>query len=545
MSDSELRRVAAETFGWRLRPEQLAGARAVLAGRDALVVLPTGAGKSAVYQVPGVLRPGPTVVVSPLLALQRDQMAALAQWAGTAAVQLTGETGPGGARQALAAVRAGEAEFLFLTPEQLSDPQRLAQVRRARPSLVAVDEAHCVSAWGYDFRPDYLQLGRFIDELGGPGGRPPVVALTATASPPVREDIVARLHLSDPVVVVSGLDRPNIFLEAVHCPDERTRWDRLVRRVLQSPPPGIVYTSTRRSTQELAEALRGAGVTAAAYHAGMRRADRERVHADFMADRVAALVATSAFGMGIDKPDVRWVNHVALPDSLDSYAHEVGRAGRDGEPAQALLLYRTEDTGLRRFFAGGTPPVEQLEAVARTLAGAGAPLSRTALRERTGLGPRRLARMVALLEQVGAAVPRQRNRLARPPGAPPPGEAARLAAAEADRLRTVELSRVEMMLQYARTTGCRGQFLLGYLGEALAEPCGHCDSCASGAVGGTDAAEGPFPVHATVRHEEFGTGTVLRYEEDRMVVLFDRVGYRTLSVPVVVEQGLIEADDGS
>src|SRR6266508_5034274 len=246
-----LRRVARDRFGWpTLRPEQLAAMRAVMAGRDAIVVLPTGAGKSACYQVPAMLFDGPTVVVSPLLALQQDQIAALADRRdpALAAVRISSAESTGEVRDALAALRERRARFVFLTPEQLADPDRLAQVRDTRPALVAVDEAHCISSWGHDFRPDYLQLGRAVRELG----RPPVIALTATASPPVRDDIVSRLGLTDPRVVIGGLDRPNLFLEAVQCVDEEQRWQRLLGRVRDSPAPGIVYAPTRRITEELA-----------------------------------------------------------------------------------------------------------------------------------------------------------------------------------------------------------------------------------------------------------------------------------------------------
>src|SRR2546423_4509981 len=218
------RRAARRHFGWHsLRTGQLAAMRAVLRGRDALVILPTGAGKSAVYQVPATLLPGPTVVVSPLLALQHDQRVGLTG-RGLGAVRISSAETPAQQRAALEAVRDGSARFLFITPEQLVQPERLAEVRQLRPALVAVDEAHCISAWGHDFRPDYLQLGHIVKELG----RPRVVALTATASPPAREDIVERLGLRDPQLVLGNLDRPNLFLTAAHCPTEELRWQRLL-----------------------------------------------------------------------------------------------------------------------------------------------------------------------------------------------------------------------------------------------------------------------------------------------------------------------------
>src|SRR5918998_2047576 len=237
-----LRRVARQHFGWpSLRPGQFKPMRAVLRRHDALVVLPTGAGKSAIYQIPAVLLPGPTVVISPLLALQQDQIAALNEHDDPKlrAVRVSSAETHAQQREAIRELREGRAEFLFITPEQLSDPDRLAEIRALRPGLVAVDEAHCISAWGHDFRPDYLALGHMIKGMG----RPPVLALTATASPPVREDIVDRLGLTDPKVVISNLDRPNLFLEVAYCPDEDYRWRNLTALLDEGQRPGTIYVA--------------------------------------------------------------------------------------------------------------------------------------------------------------------------------------------------------------------------------------------------------------------------------------------------------------
>jgi len=527
-----LRRAARSHFGWRsLRPGQLAAMRALMKRRDALVVLPTGAGKSAVYQVPALLLPGPTVVISPLLALQEDQIAALND-RGIGAVRISSAETPQQRTAALAAVRGGTARFLFITPEQLAGADRLAEVKALRPALVAVDEAHCISAWGYDFRPDYLALGHYLRGLG----RPPVVALTATASPPVRDDIVARLGLRDPRVVIAGLDRPNLFLEAVHCPDEDYRWRCLLAVLSGSSGPGIVYVPTRRAVEDLVERLAAAGHPAVGYRAGMPKGQRAERHEDFLADRAPLMVATSAFGMGIDKPNIRFVVHLALPDSPDSYLQEIGRAGRDGAPAEALLLYRAEDISLQRFFTGGLPDSGELRDLAAVL-GSGA-FTRTELRSRTGLGDRKLGRLISLLEQVDAAVPLPDNRIARPPYAPAPARAATEALREAERQQAVQRTRTDMMRHFAESRECRGQMLLAYFGEHMPRPCRHCDNCHDGTVAAAPVS-GPFPLHSTVRHAEWGTGLVLRYEADRMTVLFDDVGYKTLSVPVVQEQRLL------
>jgi ATP-dependent DNA helicase RecQ len=537
-----LRRAARRHFGWRsLRPGQLAAMRAVMKRRDVLVVLPTGAGKSAIYQVPAALLPGPTVVISPLLALQQDQIAALNDRGTPAlrAVRISSAETPNQQEAALADVHEGRARFLFSTPELLSQPDRLVQVRLLRPALVAVDEAHCISAWGHDFRPDYLTLGHLIRGLG----RPPVVALTATASPPVRDDIISRLGLREPRVVIAGLDRPNVFLEAANCPTEEYRWRRLLALLREGEWPGIVYVPTRRAAEELAERLTGAGFPARAYHGGMAAGARQELHDDFLADRVDIMVATSAFGMGIDKPNIRWVAHLALPDSPDSYLQEVGRAGRDGAPSRALLLFRAEDVGLQRYFTGAARDAGELAQLAAVLREE--PMTRKALRERTGLGARKLGQLLSLLEQVGAATTHANHTVVSPRYAPTPAEAAEAAVAEAERHQAVQRTRTDMMRSFAETQQCRGQALLAYFGDHLPRPCGHCDNCTTGtATVDATPTMGPFPLHSTVRHAEWGAGLVLGYDADRMTVLFDDVGYKTLSVPVVQEQGLLVPDPG-
>ncbi|HEX5205825.1 RecQ family ATP-dependent DNA helicase [Paractinoplanes rhizophilus] len=537
-----LRKVARLQFGWpSLRPGQFKPMRAVLRRRDALVVLPTGAGKSAIYQVPAVLLPGPTVVISPLLALQQDQIAALNERDDprVRAVRVSSAETPNQQQAALDEIRAGRAEFLFITPEQLSNPDRLAEVRALKPGLVAVDEAHCISAWGHDFRPDYLALGEMIKELG----RPPVLALTATASPPVREDIIDRLGLRRPEIHVSGLDRPNLFLEVAYCPDEDYRWRRLTKLIDSVPRPGIVYVATRRAAEELAERLADAGYNTAFYHGGMAGGAREQRQEDFAADRVDIMVATSAFGMGIDKANIRWVAHMALPDSPDSYFQEIGRSGRDGELAHAMLLWRAEDEAIQRFFTGGAPDEVELRELAAALRKG--PVTKTALKEKTGLGPRKLGAYLGLLEQIGAAVAGAGNKMTVPLFAPLPAAAAKAAMDAYERQQVVSRSRTDMMRGFAEARGCRSQVLLAYFGEDMPKPCGHCDNCVNGATEELSSASEPFAVHSKVRHDEWGAGMVMGYEEDRMTVLFDDVGYKTLSVPVVLERKLLEAEPGA
>jgi ATP-dependent DNA helicase RecQ len=522
----QLRRLARQTFGFQaLRPGQEEAIRAAAAGRDVLAVLPTGAGKSAIYQLAALIIPGPTVVVSPLIALQRDQVAALTA-NGVDAAEANSQVRAAERRQAFDDLIAGDLEFLFLAPEQLANDEVLRQTAEAGPSLIVVDEAHCVSAWGHDFRPDYLRLGEVAEALG----RPPILALTATAAPPVRAEIVERLGLRDPLVVVRGFDRPNISLAVERFTGAGAKRAALVDRVVEvAPQPGvgIVYAATRRIAEEVAEALAGRGVRAEAYHGGLPAARRRLVETAFTGDQVDVVVATTAFGMGIDKPDVRFVYHHDVADSPDSYYQEIGRAGRDGEPAEAVLFYRPEDLGLRKFFAGGGGAgPDEVAAVAEAL-GANVAVADAgtddvdALVELTGLSRARVTAALTCLSD---------------------GEMPAVAAARAHEEREargrIQQSRVDMMRAYAEARSCRRQVLLGYFGEPLEQPCGNCDRCDAGPDAGTSSSE-PFEVHSRVAHATWGPGQVMGYEGDTVTVFFEAAGYKTLALELVEAGGLL------
>ncbi|WP_433501354.1 RecQ family ATP-dependent DNA helicase [Sphaerimonospora sp. CA-214678] len=530
-----LRATARDAFGWeRLRPGQREAMEHLMAGRDVLLVMPTGGGKSAVYQVPGLLLAGPTVVISPLIALQRDQVMSLlaADAGGAVAVNSAGSVEAG-----LDQVTAGRAEYVFLSPEQLAKPEVVDRLAEARPSLIAVDEAHCVSAWGHDFRPEYLRLGKVIERLG----HPPVIAMTATAAPTVREEIVRSLGMTAAQQVVRGFDRPNIHLEV-----RRFTCDGDKRRALAEHPLdglGLVYVATRRQAEEYAEMLSERGRRAEPYHAGMKAGDRRRIHELFQNDGLDVVVATSAFGMGIDKPDVRFVLHAAPPESLDAYYQEIGRAGRDGEPASAVLFYRPEDLGLRKFFGGGRADRETLRHIAEIVRehdGRGVAVPTARLRELLDVGPVKLASQVNLLERAGAVEVAHGGGLTYACDGPPPDKAADHAMELDDMRHRLDDSRLAMMRGYAETTGCRRRFLLEYFGEPYERICGACDTCRSGeaSVPEVTGDAGPYPLHAGVRHAEWGHGTVMSRESDRITVLFDSVGYKTLALGAV--EGLLD-----
>ena len=351
-----------QTWGYdAFRDGQREAVGAVLAGRDTLAVLPTGGGKSLVYQVPALVRPGVVLVVSPLVALMRDQVEALGR-RGVRAAAVHAGLGPRKTDELWTGAEHGLYRVLYLTPERLETDLFRARAPRLDVSLLAVDEAHCVSEWGHDFRPAYRRIADARPLLSDAGGAPtPVVAVTATATPEVRRDIVEQLGLRDAAQIVQGFDRPNLVWSVHHTADKSGQ----VRRVFEGTGgAGLVYAGTRTGTEAWARRLRGAGLSAEAYHAGLDRDTRDAVQDRWLRDETRIVVATSAFGMGIDKPDVRAVVHVALPPTLEAYYQEAGRAGRDGQTAYAALVVSPGDDRLPRSFATeGHPGADAIRAV--------------------------------------------------------------------------------------------------------------------------------------------------------------------------------------
>ena len=354
-----------DVFGYEsFRPHQAEIVDAALSGRDVLAVMPTSAGKSICYQVPALLLDGLTVVVSPLISLMADQVGALHQMGVAAACLNSTLTGPERS-EVLLAVTAGVVRLLYVAPERLEDPAFVDAAATRGVSLLAVDEAHCISQWGNDFRPSYQRIIDFVDALET---RPPVMALTATATRAVRRDIRESLALRDPLVVLASFDRPNLFF-SVERPRGRAEKDRALAAFCQkrTERSGIVYCSSRRAVEDVCEALRDEGLAATRYHAGLAAGERERNQEDFLYDRARVMVATNAFGMGIDKSNVSYVVHYNLPLSLENYYQEAGRAGRDGTRAECLLLYSPGDVHTAEFLLSRSEPREDMTPEQRAL----------------------------------------------------------------------------------------------------------------------------------------------------------------------------------
>ncbi len=326
-----------------LRPTQRAAFDAVASGRDVLVILPTGGGKSLCYQLPAACGLTPSLVISPLVALMKDQVDALRR-RGLRAAQLSGAVSQEEREAAWRALEAKALDLLYLAPEALSAPRTRERLARAAPRLLAVDEAHCISEWGESFRPAYLALGAVREALGAP----PTVALTATATPRTARDIIGRLALRDPLVLAGGFDRANLRLRVEPVPDDTTRLTRLLALARGAPGPAVMYASTRRGTEQLAAAITRGGISAAPFHAGLPAGERGRLQDRFQANDLAVIVATNAFGMGVDKPDVRLVAHAEPPLTLEAYYQEAGRGGRDGGMAECHLLCGPNDLARAR-----------------------------------------------------------------------------------------------------------------------------------------------------------------------------------------------------
>ncbi len=448
---------------------------AAMQGRDVLAVMPTGAGKSLTYQVPAAISSGLTVVVSPLIALMRDQVGALEKLGVLAAAV---HSGLSEADQERALLRASSLKMLYLAPERLRSRATLERLKALRISRLVVDEAHCVSQWGHDFRPDYQLIGETRVALGNP----PVTAVTATATIAVQDDVISSLKLRDPLKVVTGFDRPNLAYRVLEVPSETAKLESLKTLLELLPKPGLVYAATRREAEDLARAIQSWGIRSSFYHGAREVADRDAVQDAFQKGKLEVIVATNAFGMGVDKRDVRFVIHYRIPGTLEAYYQEAGRAGRDGNPSQCWLLFDQQDRALQSHFIEQSTPSElELKRIWSYFHASRDEEDLISLRwfdlernlqipsnklrvayqhlEKIGALERRLAPMGTFKAHVATTVPSFEMS----------------ALEEHKRRKTVML---EQILNFATNTTCRRRGILEYFGETAAfDACGDCDVC--------------------------------------------------------------------
>ncbi|MES2308878.1 MAG: RecQ family ATP-dependent DNA helicase [Verrucomicrobiota bacterium] len=453
----------------------------ILAGRDTLVVMPTGGGKSLCYQLPALVRDGVTLVISPLLALMKDQVDALER-KGIAATMINSLLSPDEQWNRIRKMRAGEYRLVYVAPERFRHQAFREALKASPPTMIAVDEAHCVSQWGHDFRPDFLAIPPVLEELGFPQ----VVALTATATPIVREDMIRHLGLRDPQEWVTGFERENLGLHVAYTATVAEKLERL-EEFVKTHETGIIYAATRKNVEKISEHFRTKRIRHVKYHAGMTELERSAAQESFISCEMPVAIATNAFGMGIDRGDLRFVAHFDIPGSLEAYYQEVGRAGRDREPSDCILLYNAVDTRVQEFFIeGSNPSRETLHSVYNYLRSRPGYETTKSIRELhetidDAENEMALGSAIGILEKIGALerfeIEGERAKGTRLLKAEIPFQNLKIDFKGMDEKRRRDEAKLEQMVRFVQSRKCRQKLILDYFGEKREENCGRCDRC--------------------------------------------------------------------